>query len=366
MPQTFQSIDLEGWRAKLGATAPAPVLAPGGISIAPLYDAGPTLALPPREPGWACVQRVEDDGDIAAQCVGIAEGDVDALWLDARADGAPHDPATVDAVLAALPTGAHAIIDCAAGAEQLLARTELARVRQLGIDPARAESPEHVIAEALALRRRAGALRTWCCDGTPWRDAGADPALELAIVVAGALAAVRAGAGAGLDARSVVAGLSFRIGLRGDVLLDLAMLRAARLLWSGCARRLELADIAVPLHARSTRHLGKDDDVDTHLVRATLEGFAAAMGGADSLAIERHDLRGPAAGGARRWARNISHVLRGECGLARLDDPAAGAYAVESLTDALARAAWQRVGAIEAEGGLYAALPRLRAERSAT
>ena len=208
------------------------------------------------------------------------------------------------------------MIDGAIDADGLLARIELARVRQLAVDPLLAVDTgrldaDAAIAEAVALHRRAPTVRTWCCDGTAWSDRGANAVLELAIVVAAALAAVRAGG---------TAGLALRLGLGGELLVDVAKLRAARALWHACAQRLGIAPTP-EFHARSRRHLGAHDDVDTHLVHATLDGFAAALGGADTLAIERHDLRGPAAAGSRRWARNISHVLREECGLDRVDDP---------------------------------------------
>jgi methylmalonyl-CoA mutase len=354
---SIPAIDHEAWRARVGADVPAPAIGVEGIAIATLYHlAPPRLApVPARTPGWAIVQRVEPEHELARQLAELRVGELDALWLDARADGAAHDDALVDAVIAALPAGATAIMDCAQGATRLAARlADAVAVQQVAIDPHRRGNPDD-LAEAIALRRAAPRLRTWCCDGTPWHDAGASAVLELAIVIAGALAAVRAAECEGIALPTLVAGLAMRFGLRGDVLVDIAKLRAARALWAGCAARIGVAG-HMPIHARSSRRTSSATDVDTNLVHATLEGFAAALGGADTLTIERHDLRGPAASGARRWARNISHVLRGESGLHRIDDPGAGAFAIESLTDALARAAWQRVVAIEASGGLALAL----------
>ncbi|HWB77134.1 MAG TPA: methylmalonyl-CoA mutase family protein, partial [Nannocystaceae bacterium] len=310
MTQPFTAIDVERWRAKVASTLPTAATIADGVVLAALYDGGPALSVPARVPGWACVQRIEPDVDIAVQTAELQPGDVDALWLEHG-----DRPALVAAVIAALPPGAYAIVD---GATEI--PTDLARVRQLSLA---------TVDGAIALHRRAPHVRTWCCDA-----GDGDPVEQLAAVIAGALAAVHAGLPA--DA------LALRIALHGDTLVDIAKLRAARSLWHACAHRLGIA-ASVPIHARTRRHLGTHDDVDSHLVHATLDGFAAAVGGADTLTIERHDLRGAANVGARRWARNISHLLKSESGLDRIDDAAAGAYAIESLGDELARAAWQCV-----------------------
>jgi methylmalonyl-CoA mutase len=153
----------------------------------------------------------------------------------------------------------------------------------------------------------------------------------------------------------VLGTLVLRVGLGGDLLVDVAKLRALRWLVLALARRLGAAEAgaAVPIHAFTARRTRSRVDVDTNLVRATVEAFAAAIGGADAIAIAPHD------GGTQasaRWARNVSHVLRHEVHLDRVDDPTAGSGAIEALTEAIARAAWSRVQAIEEGGGIVAAL----------
>ena len=94
-----------------------------------------------------------------------------------------------------------------------------------------------------------------------------------------------------------------------------------------------------------------------NVLRATGAAFAAAVGGADSIAVlpfDAFDDGGSAA--AQRLARNTQLVIAEEAELYRFADPAAGSGAVEALTDALAQKAWQRFQAIEAEGGILASL----------
>jgi len=140
------------------------------------------------------------------------------------------------------------------------------------------------------------------------------------------------------------------------VLIEIAKLRALRWLLLGLARRLGAPEqgARVPIHAATTRRARSRIDVDTNLVRATIEGFAAAVGGADSLAIGNHDPRGSTA--SARWARNVSHLLRHEAHVDRVADPTAGSGTIEALTESIARATWTRVQAIEAKGGIVAAL----------
>jgi methylmalonyl-CoA mutase len=94
-----------------------------------------------------------------------------------------------------------------------------------------------------------------------------------------------------------------------------------------------------------------------NMLRTTVAAFAAGVGGADAVTVLPFDspLGRPDAFG-RRIARNTSALLISESHLARVADPAGGAYAVEKLTDDLARAAWAELGRIEAAGGITAAL----------
>jgi methylmalonyl-CoA mutase len=95
------------------------------------------------------------------------------------------------------------------------------------------------------------------------------------------------------------------------------------------------------------------------MVRLTAAAFAGAVGGADAVVLGCFtDPLGPPTAFARRQSRNIQLVLKEEANLGRVIDPGAGSGYVEALTDEIARAAWTRFQAIEAAGGLVAALER--------
>ena len=95
----------------------------------------------------------------------------------------------------------------------------------------------------------------------------------------------------------------------------------------------------------------------TNLIRLTAAGFAAAVGGADAVALPPFtDPLGAPAALARRLSPNIQLILMHESGLGHVSDPLAGAWAVEALTEALAREAWGLFQEIERQGGALAAL----------
>src|SRR5690606_31764030 len=98
-------------------------------------------------------------------------------------------------------------------------------------------------------------------------------------------------------------------------------------------------------------------DPYVNMLRTTVAAFAAGVGGAEAITVVPFDepLGQPSALG-RRNARNTSSLLIWESHIAKVVDPAGGSYAVEKLTDDLARAAWEEFGRVEAAGGVVAAL----------
>ncbi len=224
-------------------------------------------------------------------------------------------------------------------------------------------SIEHAHQDMAELTRwAAGAapgLRTALVDATPWHEAGATAADELAIGLAAALEHLRALTGRGIAPDAAAGALVFVSAVGRDLLLELAKLRAARLLWARVAAACGVgpAGQAMHLHARASRRELSGLDPWVNLVRTTVEGVAAAVGGADTVAVAALDeaLGEPGPLG-RRMARNVQLLLREESHLGAVRDPAGGSYTVERLTDALAREAWRRLRAIEGEGGLLASL----------
>ena len=136
-------------------------------------------------------------------------------------------------------------------------------------------------------------------------------------------------------------------------------MRAARRLW---ARVLELSGVpadrrGLRLHAVTSRPMLSSYDPWVNMLRTCVAAFSAGVGGADAVTVLPFDAPvGLPDAFARRIARNTSSLLIDESHVARVDDPAAGAYAVERLTDDLARAGWAELDRIEAAGGVAAAL----------
>ncbi|MDO1558306.1 methylmalonyl-CoA mutase family protein [Brevundimonas sp. 2R-24] len=192
--------------------------------------------------------------------------------------------------------------------------------------------------------------------GVAVHDAGGTEVQELAFMAAGAVQAARAAEAAGGDPAQALARTVLGLSADQDVLLTIAKLRAARLIWRQLAGAVGI-DAPARIEARGSRRMLTSLDAETNLLRQTAACFAAAVGGADAIALDPFDrVLGIDSPVALRQSRNIQLVLMEESHLGRVADPLAGAFAVEQLTDQLARRAWAAFQAIEAEGGLNAAL----------
>ena len=200
------------------------------------------------------------------------------------------------------------------------------------------------------LARDAGTLGV-VVDATEVHDRGASDAQELAWSLATATAYLRTLTEAGFALDEALGLVEFRYAATDEQFPTIAKLRAARRLW---ARVVELCDgtnRAQRQHVVTSRPMMTRHDPWVNMLRTTVAAFAAGVGGADSVTVLPFDsaLGVPDAFG-RRIARNTSSLLMSESHLARVTDPAGGAYAVERLTDDLAVAAWAELGRIETEG----------------
>jgi methylmalonyl-CoA mutase len=187
-------------------------------------------------------------------------------------------------------------------------------------------------------------------------EAGGSPAWELAFAAAAALAYAKALVAAGLSMNEAFARLTLGLAVDAEPLASIAKLRAARVVWARIVGACG-ADVPARIEARSSRRMLTRADRWTNLIRLTSAGFGAAVGGADAIVLGAFsDALGPPDAFALRMARNTQLVLMEEAQLGRVADPAGGAWAPEAQTDDLARAAWEAFVAIEAAGGLAAAL----------
>lgn len=203
----------------------------------------------------------------------------------------------------------------------------------------------------------------WRASGRSAHEAGATPAQELAVMVAAGLVYLRQMEAAGIAPVDGARRLVFALSVGPDVAQEIAKLRAARLLWSNVMAACGAAprERAMTLQAISSLRMMTRDDAWTNILRTTAACFAAAVGGADSVTIAPCTAAlGAPSKQSRRIARNTQIILMEESHLGRVADPGGGAWAIETLTQEIAARAWVHVQAIEAEGGLIAALRKGR------
>jgi methylmalonyl-CoA mutase len=187
-------------------------------------------------------------------------------------------------------------------------------------------------------------------------EAGGGEALELGFAAASALAYAKALRRTGMSEAEAFTAINLGLSVDADYFVSMAKLRAARVIWS---RITGACGVAAPakIEARSSWRMLARKDPYTNMLRLTQAGFAAAAGGADAVALGCFsDPFGLPTAFARRQSRNTQLVLMEEAYLGRVADPAGGSFFLESLTDELARAGWAAFQAIEAAGGLGAAL----------
>ena len=192
--------------------------------------------------------------------------------------------------------------------------------------------------------------------GRAAHEAGGSAPQELGMMAAAGVAYAKALVGAGLPLRQAFEAIVLGVCVDGEILTSIAKLRAAREIWARITGACG-AGTPVRIEARSSRRMLTALDPWTNLLRLTAAGVAGAAGGADAMVLGCFtDAIGPPDPRAGRLARNIQLILQQECGLGQVEDPAAGAWTFEALTEQLARESWQVFQAIEADGGLALAL----------
>jgi methylmalonyl-CoA mutase len=176
--------------------------------------------------------------------------------------------------------------------------------------------------------------------------------------MAAGVAYLRALTDAGLDVATAARLLEFRYAATDEQFPTIAKLRAARRLWARVLSACGAPDAGGQhQHAVSSPTMFTRRDPYVNLLRGTVAGFAAGVGGADAVTVAPFDAAlGVATPFSRRVARNTQALLIQEAHLARVVDPAGGGWLVESLTDALARAGWAFFQELEAAGGAVVAL----------
>src|SRR5712671_6222564 len=208
--------------------------------------------------------------------------------------------------------------------------------------------------------------------GYHMQEAGATADLELAYTLADGVEYVRTGVKAGLDIDQFAPRLSFFWAIGMNFFMEVAKLRAARLLWAKLMKSFAPQDarsLSLRTHCQTSGWSLAAQDVFNNVVRTAIEAMAATQGHTQSLHTNALDeaLALPTDFSAR-IARNTQILLQQESGTTRMIDPWGGSFYVERLTYELAKSAWTHIQEVEEMGGMAkaieAGLPKLRIEEA--
>jgi methylmalonyl-CoA mutase len=209
--------------------------------------------------------------------------------------------------------------------------------------------------------------------GYHMQEAGATADIELAYTLADGLDYIRTGLKAGLDIDAFAPRLSFFWALGMNHFMEIAKLRAARLLWAKIVKQFDpksTKSMALRTHTQTSGWSLTEQDPFNNVARTCIEALGAALGHTQSLHTNALDeaIALPTDFSAR-IARNTQIYLQEETNICKAVDPWAGSYYVEKLTQELAEKAWELIEEVEAMGGMAKAietgLPKMRIEEAA-
>ena len=297
-------------------------------------------------------------------------------------DGIPLDKMSVSMTMngAVLPVMAGYIV---AAEEQGVAEEQLAGTLQNDILKEFMVRNTYIYPPAPSLRivtdiieyttRRMPKFNSISISGYHMQEAGATAVQELGFTLAEGLEYTRAALVRGLGIDDFAPRLSFFFGIGMNFFMEVAKLRAARLLWSRIIHQFDPqkpTSLMLRTHCQTSGVSLTEHDPYNNIVRTTIEALAAVLGGTQSLHTNSFDeaIALPSEFAAR-LARNTQLILAEETGVTHVVDPLGGSYYVESLTHSLATEAWKLIEEVEALGGITKAvesgMPKLRIEEAA-
>ncbi|MEZ5009199.1 MAG: methylmalonyl-CoA mutase [Chitinophagales bacterium] len=209
--------------------------------------------------------------------------------------------------------------------------------------------------------------------GYHMQEAGATPEIELAYTLADGLEYIRTGIKAGLDIDDFAPRLSFFWGIGMDHFMEIAKMRAARMLWAKIVKEFDpksSKSMALRTHCQTSGWSLTEQDPFNNVSRTCIEAMAAVFGHTQSLHTNALDeaIALPTDFSAK-IARNTQLFLQEETDITKVVDPWGGSYYVESLTNEIAQKAWKLIEEVEAAGGMVkaieAGLPKMRIEEAA-
>ncbi len=222
---------------------------------------------------------------------------------------------------------------------------------------------EHAFVEMCTLTKwavdNAPGLRTVVVRTHPYHNAGAGAVDELGFAIATGAQYMRVLVASGIPVNDAARQMSMEFSVGSRFFMEIAKLRAARLLWSRVVEAFggDEENGRTHIHVRTSSRNQTKYDPWVNMLRTTTETFCAAVAGAESIDASPFDEAVREADEfSARIARNTQVILREEANLGRVVDPAGGSWYVEWLTDQLARKSWDLFREIEKKGGMSAAL----------
>jgi methylmalonyl-CoA mutase len=337
---------------------------PEGIVVEPFYTPESLASIPAvplrEKAGWRGREEINAEAEAVANrwAHEALAGGIDDVGFDLRCKNDAH----ADALLAGLSAKGpiRLLVD---GISLNMVRQPASRgaVSVIAVDwLSRPAAPETAHYDQLAtLVRGSGALpgkRPLVIGGGSVHDAGAAATQELAFTLAAFVDCVDQLTDRGLDAKTIFANTELSLAADTNFFFQVAKFRALRLLAGQVGAAYSVRGAAVEVHGRTARWNKFRQDAYNNMLRATLEAMAAVLGGCDTLTVEPYNVRFAEPDAlSRRVARNVHAILREESYLAKVADPAAGAYYIENTTYALAGRAWELFQAVEGQGGYWAA-----------
>ncbi len=209
--------------------------------------------------------------------------------------------------------------------------------------------------------------------GYHMQEAGATADLELAYTLSDGVEYVRTGLKAGMDIDSFAPRLSFFWAIGMNYFMEVAKMRAGRLLWAKLIKQFNPKDqrsMSLRTHSQTSGWSLQEQDPFNNVVRTCIEAMAAALGHTQSLHTNALDeaIALPTDFSAR-IARNTQLYLQDETNICRVVDPWGGSFYVEALTDAIVKRTWSHIQEVEDMGGMTKAivsgLPKMRIEEAA-
>ncbi|HHL2712931.1 TPA: methylmalonyl-CoA mutase [Yersinia enterocolitica] len=191
-------------------------------------------------------------------------------------------------------------------------------------------------------------------------EAGANCVQQVAFTIADGIEYIKAALSAGLNIDDFAPRLSFFFGIGMDLFMNIAMLRAARYLWSEAVSQFGATDpksLALRTHCQTSGWSLTEQDPYNNIIRTTIEALGATLGGTQSLHTNAFDeALGLPTDFSARIARNTQIIIQEESAICRTVDPLAGSYFVESLTDQMVKQARAIIKQIDDVGGMAKAI----------